>query len=194
MKILKHAIAVLAILFFALQASAQKVKTTSGNSDILKTESDINIEFVYDNLSVGKYHNEQDYIKAKTEEYNKKEPGKGDSWARSWENDKESRFEPKFIELFKINSGMNVMTQAKYTLIFKTLSIEPGYNIGISRKNAEIDAEVWIVETANKANKLATFTISNVPGGTAFGYDFDTGLRISEAFANAGKKLGKSLK
>ena len=89
---------------------------------------------------------------------------------------------------------MNVMTEAKYTLIFKTLSIEPGYNIGISRKNAEIDAEVWIVETANKTNKLATFTISNVPGGTAFGYDFDTGLRISEAFANAGKKLGKSLK
>ena len=194
MKILKHATALLAILFFALQASAQKVKTTSGNEDILKTESAINIEFVYDNVSVGKYHNEQDYIKAKTEEYNKKEPGKGDSWARNWENDKESRFEPKFIELFKINSGMNVMTEAKYTLIFKTLSIEPGYNIGISRKNAEIDAEVWIVETANKTNKLATFTISNVPGGTAFGYDFDTGLRISEAFANAGKKLGKSLK
>lgn len=194
MKILKHATAVLAISFFSLQANAQKVKNTSGNEDILKPESAINIEFVYDNLSVGKYHNEQDYIKAKTEEYNKKEPGKGDSWARNWENDKESRFEPKFIELFKIASGMNVMTEAKYTLIFKTLSIEPGYNIGISRKNAEIDAEVWIVETANKTNKLATFTISNVPGGTAFGYDFDTGLRISEAFANAGKKLGKSLK
>ena len=194
MKILKHATALLAISLFSFHANAQRVKNTSGNEGILKTESAINIEFVYDNLSVGKYHNEQDYIKAKTEEYNKKEPGKGDSWARNWENDKESRFEPKFIELFKINSGMSVMTEAKYTLIFKTLSIEPGYNIGISRKNAEIDAEVWIVETANKTNKLATFTISNVPGGTAFGYDFDTGLRISEAFANAGKKLGKSLK
>ena len=91
MKILKHAIAILAISLFTLQASAQKVKTTSGNSDILKSESAINIEFVYDNVSVGKYHNEQDYIKAKTEEYNKKEPGKGDSWARNWENDKESR-------------------------------------------------------------------------------------------------------
>lgn len=194
MKILKHATALLAISLFSFHANAQRVKTTSGNEDILKTESAINIEFVYDNVSVGKYHNEQDYIKAKTEEYNKKEPGKGDSWARNWENDKESRFEPKFIELFQLNSGMTDVATAKYTLIFKTLSIEPGYNIGISRKNAEIDAEVWIVETANKTNKLATFTISNVPGGTAFGYDFDTGLRISEAFANAGKKLGKSLK
>ena len=194
MKILKHAIAVLAISLFSFHANAQKVKNTSGNEDILKTESTISIEFAYDNLSVGKYKNEQDYIKAKTDEYNKKEPGKGDSWAASWANDKSSRFEPKFIELFKINSGMMVSTEAKYTLIFKTISIEPGYNIGISRKNAEIDAEVWIVETANKTNKLATFTISNVPGGTAFGYDFDTGLRISEAYANAGKKLGKSLK
>ena len=194
MKILKHATALLAISLFSFHANAQRVKTTSGNEDILKTESAINIEFVYDNVSVGKYHNEQDYIKAKTEEYNIKEPGKGDSWARNWENDKESRFEPKFIELFQLNSGMTDVATAKYTLIFKTLSIEPGYNIGISRKNAEIDAEVWIVETANKTNKLATFTISNVPGGTAFGYDFDTGLRISEAFANAGKKLGKSLK
>lgn len=181
-------------LFVSMQANAQKVKNTSGNADILKSETTVNIEFTYDDISVGKFKNEQEYITTKTEEYNKKEPGKGDSWAISWKNDRQSRFEPKFIELFKINSGMSILTDAKYTLIFKTLSIEPGYNVGIKRKNAQIDAEVWIVETANKTNKLASFTISDVPGGTAFGYDFDTGLRISEAFANAGKKLGKSLK
>jgi hypothetical protein len=182
------------MLLLAAHTNAQKVKTTSGSEDILKPESSINIEFNYDNISVGKYKNEQDYITAKTEEYNKKEAGKGDSWAASWKNDKQSRFEPKFIELFKINSGMSILTDAKYTMIVKTVSIEPGWNIGISRKNAEIDLEVWIVETANKSNKLATFTINNVPGGTAFGYDFDTGLRISEAYAKAGKSLGKSLK
>ena len=177
-----------------LIANAQKVKTTSGNADVLKAETSINIEFNYDNLSVGKFKSEQEYVTAKTEEYNKKEAGKGDTWAASWKNDKESRFEPKFIELFKEASGMTVVTSAKYTLIFKTTSIEPGYNIGISRKNAQIDAEIWIVETANKSNKVATFTINNVPGGTAFGYDFDTGLRISEAYAKAGKSLGKFFK
>jgi hypothetical protein len=179
---------------FSLQVGAQKVKTTSGSDDILKSESSINIEFKYENITVGKYKNEQDYITAKTEEYNKKEAGKGDSWAASWKNDRESRYEPKFIELFKINSGMSVLTDAKYTMIVKTVSIEPGWNIGISRKNAEIDLEVWIVETANKSSKLASFTINNVPGGTAFGYDFDTGLRISEAYAKAGKSIGKALK
>lgn len=194
MKKLKITLAAIAITCFALSAQSQRVKNTSGNDDILKSESTINIEFNYDNIQVGKYKTEPEYVAAKTAEYNKKEAGKGDSWAKSWANDKESRFEPKFIELFTRESGMTVSKDAKYTLIFKTTSIEPGYNIGISRKNAEIDAEVWIVETANKENKLATFTISNVPGGTAFGYDFDTGLRISEAYANAGKKLGKFLK
>ena len=194
MKLIKLAFTVLAVSIFSLNSQAQRVKTTSGSDDILKPETNINIEFVYDNMSVGKFKTDQDYIKDKTAEYNKKEPGKGDAWAKSWINDREARYEPKFIELFKINSGMSVMSDAKYTLIFKTTSIEPGYNIGISRKNAQIDAEVWIVETANKSNKLATFTIDNVPGGTAFGYDFDSGLRISEAYANAGKKLGKYLK
>ena len=179
---------------FGLQTIAQKVKTTSGSDDILKSESAINIEFNYDNITVGKYKNEQDYIVAKTEEYNKKEAGKGDSWAASWKNDREARYEPKFIELFKLSSGMSVVTTAKYTMIVNPLSNEPGWNMGRSRKNAEISLEIWIVETANKSSKLATFTINNVPGGTAFGYDFDTGLRISEAYAKAGKSLGKSLK
>lgn len=183
-----------ATCLLGLHTIAQKVKTTSGNDDILKSESSINIQFNYDNITVGKFKNEQEYITAKTEEYNKKEAGKGDSWAVSWKNDRESRYEPKFIELFKLSSGMSIVTDAKYTMIVKTVSIEPGWNIGISRKNAEIDLEIWIVETANKSSKLATFTINNVPGGTAFGYDFDTGLRISEAYAKAGKSLGKSLK
>jgi len=194
MKFLKSLVAVSVIVLSSIQASAQKVKNTSGNPEILKSESNISIEFSYDGLSVGKYKTEEEYIKAKTEEYNKKESGKGDSWAASWAKDKEARYEPKFIELFTANSGMAVNSQAKYTMIFKVRSIEPGFNIGITRKNAELDAEVWIVETGNKSNKLATFTINNVPGGTPFGYDFDSGLRISEAFANAGKKLGKSLK
>lgn len=194
MKKLASLITVMTFSAFFLPADAQKLKNISGDDNVLKSESSINIEFVYENISVGKYKNEEEYIAAKTEEYNKREAGKGDSWAASWKRDKGSRFEPKFIELFKLNSGMSVVTDAKYTLIFKTTSIEPGYNIGITRKNAEIDAEVWIVETTNRNNKVCVLTISNVPGGTAFGYDFDTGLRISEAFANAGKKLAKYLK
>jgi hypothetical protein len=194
MKLLNGLLALSLIILGTLSADAQRIKTTNGNADILKNESVVNIEFIYDGMSVGKYDKEADYIKAKTEEYNKKEPGKGDSWARSWVSDRESRFEPRFINEFQDATGMTVKKDAKYTLVFKTTSTEPGYNIVISRKNAEIDAEAWIVETADKSKKLAEFTISNAPGRIYGGYDYDTGTRIQESYAVSGKRLGKYLK
>lgn len=188
------ALGLIMVLFCSPDSQAQLIKTTSGDENILKGETTINIEFVYDGLSVGKYDKEADYIKAKTDEYNKKEPGRGDSWAKSWVSDRESRFEPRFINEFQDATGMTVKKDAKYTLVFKTTSIEPGYNIVISRKNAEIDAVAWIIETGKPDKKLAEFTINNAPGRIYGGYDYDTGTRIQEAYAVSGKRLGKYLK
>lgn len=194
MKLLNKYLAVLAVICFSFQADAQRLKTVDGDLDVLKNESTINIEFVYDGMSVGKYDKEADYIKAKTEEYNKKEPGRGDSWAANWVNDRSARFETRFINEFQEASKMTVKKDSKYTLVFKTTSTEPGYNIVISRKNAEIDAEATIVETANPSKKIATITVTNAPGRIYGGYDYDTGTRIAEAYAVAGKRLGKYIK
>jgi hypothetical protein len=194
MKKIKISIAVLALVISGLNIQAQKIKTTDGDLSVLKNETAINIEFTYDGMSVGKFDSEKEYIEKKTEEYNKKEPGRGNSWAKSWVADRASRFEPKFIELFTESSGMTVKKDAKYTLIFKTTSTEPGFNVVAFRKNAEIDAEVWIVETANRKNRIATLTVSNAPGRIFGGYDYDTGTRIAEAYAVSGKKLGKYIK
>ena len=182
------------LLLLSAGTYAQKIKTVDGDLDVLKNETTINIEFVYDGMSVGKFDNEKEYIEKKKEEYNKKEPGRGDAWAANWVNDRSARFEPKFIELFEENSKMKVSKDAKYTLIFKTTSTEPGYNIVIHRKNAEIDAEVDIVETANRKKKVASLTVSNAPGRQFGGYDYDTGERIMEAYAVSGKRLGKYIK
>lgn len=194
MKLISNCVVLLTLVFFSVNTNAQKIKTTEGDLSVLKNESTINVEFIYDGMSVGKFANEKEYIQTKTEEYNKKEPGRGDSWAKNWVTDRTSRFQPKFIELFQENSNMTVKADAKYTLIFKTTSTEPGFNIVIKRKNAEIDAEVWIVETANKTRNIATLSVSNAPGRIFGGYDYDTGSRIAEAYAVAGKKLGAYIK
>ncbi|HMJ48192.1 MAG TPA: hypothetical protein VK498_12745 [Ferruginibacter sp.] len=194
MKLLNKCIVLLALVSFSVNTNAQKIKTVSGDLSPLKDETSINIEFLYDGMSVGKFDNEKEYLDKKTAEYNQKEPGRGDLWAKSWISDRASRFEPKFIELFVENSKMNVDKNAKYTLIFKTTSTEPGYNIYISRKNASIDAEVDIVETANRSKKIASLTVSNAPGRQFGGYDYDTGTRIMEAYAVSGKRLGKYIK
>jgi hypothetical protein len=196
MRLLSSSIALAALSFIALSSNAQKVKLTEGDLKIVKGETKINIDFTYDNMSVGKFKNEQDYIADRKTEYNKKEPGRGDTWAIHWVDDRSSRFEPKFIELFTEHSELQVRSKkdAKYTLIVHTISTEPGFNVGVWRKNAEIDVEVLLVETADKSKVLAKFKVDNVPGRDVFGYDFDTGERLSEAYAKAGKSIGKFVK
>jgi hypothetical protein len=194
MKIISKILQLLAVVSFSINTNAQKIKTTEGDLSVLANETAINVEFIYDGMSVGKFATEKEYIQKKTEEYNKKEPGRGDTWAKKWVADRASRFEPKFIELFQETTGMTVKKEAKYTLIFKTTSTEPGFNIYIKRKNAEIDADVQIVETANRTKKIATITVSNAPGRTFGGNDYDTGERISEAYEVSGKRLGKHIK
>jgi hypothetical protein len=198
MKKITRILALFAVSFCFLQAVvAQKIKTKEGDPSVLKNEATVNIEFTYDNISVGKFADEKDYIKKKTDEYNAKEPGRGDIWAKNWIADRQNKYEPKFTDLWAITSKKTTSKDAKYTLIFKTKSIEPGYNVAGGmvafggRKNAEIDGELWIVETANKSKTVAIITIENAPGGTWGGYDYDTGGRISESYAKAAKSLCK---
>ena len=182
--------ALLALVFFSIGTNAQKIKLREGSTDILKGQASVSVEFIYDGMSVGSYPDEKDYIQKKTEDYNKKEPGGGDRWAKAWVGDRKTRFEPAFKEKFEEYSKMLIKPNSKYTLIFKTTSTEPGYNIYIKRKNAEIDADVTIVETANRDKVIAVISISNAPGRTYGGYDYETGVRIAESYEVSGKRLG----
>lgn len=188
------ALAAIALFAFSGNLKAQKIKVLEGSIDAVKAESSINLEYTYDNMSVGKFDKEEDYIAKKKEDYNNKEAGRGDTWAKAWVDDRKNRFEPKFEELFTEYSDKSNSKKAKYTLIFKTIFTEPGYNVGVMRKNAQINAIALIVETANPANVIAKISVDKALGRTFGGYDFDTGGRIAEAYADAGKALGKYLK
>lgn len=193
---MKKLLALAAIASFAFSGNlkAQRIKVQEGSIDAVKAESSINFEYTYDNMSVGKFDREEDYVAKKKEDYNNKEAGRGDTWAKAWVDDRKNRFEPKFEELFTEYSNKTNSKNAKYTLIFKTTFTEPGYNVGVMRKNAQINATVLIVETANPSNVIAKIAVDKALGRTFGGYDFDTGGRIAEAYADAGKALGKYLK
>jgi hypothetical protein len=186
--------AMLALALFTLTANAQRIKTIEGDIAVLKSETAINIEFTYNDMSVGKFEHESEYLEKKKAEYNAKEPGRGEEWAKSWIADRKMVFQPKFIDLFEKSTNMTVKAAAKYTIIFHTTSTEPGYNIYVSHKNAEIDAEATIVETDNRAKIIAVISVKNAPGRTFSGNDFATGDRIAECYAVSGKKLGKFIK
>lgn len=186
----------IALLAGSYSAHAQKVKLLDGSLDALKSEEKLNLEYDYSDMGVGKFESEADYLAKKKADYDKKEPGRGDQWESSWKADRKNRFQPQFEELFSKHSGMTAgnIPSAKYTLIFKTTYTEPGYNVYVTRKNAEIDGEALLVETANKCKVIARMSVLNCPGRTFGGNDYDTGERIQEAYAVAGKGLGKFFK
>jgi hypothetical protein len=192
--IIKYVAIILVLISAATAANAQEVGLSKGNLDILKDETTINIEFTYEKMSVGDFNKEADYIKKRTEELNEKSPGSGDAWAVKWQQDKAEKFEPKFILGFTKLSKITVSKDAKYTLIFNTKALEPGYQAGIAKKNAGIDGTVTLVETASRVKKLAVLSIER-PGANMFrGAAFDAGARIADAYYLTGQKVGKFIK
>ena len=193
MKTKMLAMLALVIAFAISPAFAQKIKVTEGSLAAIKGVEKMNIVFDYSKMSVGKFKDEADYIDKKKAEYNKKEEGKGDKWEKEWIADRTERYAPQFQELFNKTSDFKVgdYPSEKYTLVVKTTKTEPGYNIHISRKNAEIAGEILVVETANPTNVVVKLSFDKALGRSFGGYDYDTGFRIQEAYADLGKALGK---
>ncbi len=197
MKILKTVFVAL-IIFGAITVQAQKIKVTQGSLDFLKGQTAVLLEYDYSNMAVGKFDKEEDYIAKKVAEYNEKEAGKGDIWKQSWFSDREERFHPMFEKLlteYTKGTGCKFSqnSTADYKLILRTTFTEPGWNIGVSRRDAMINVEIQFVETANPESVLAVMTMDKIPGRGAMGNDYDTGYRISEAYAKCGKSLGDYL-
>jgi hypothetical protein len=171
------------------------IKLISGSVKAIKGEKVLGVKYDYSNMKVdGK--SEESWMKEEVSKKNSKKPGTGNSFKEAWFNSRVSRFQPKFEELLNKYLGENGVSvtekdtaTAKYTIILKTTDTDPGYNVGVSRKPALINVEVQIVESANKTKPLAKLSITKVPG-TSMGNDYDSGERLSEAYAKCGKTLG----
>lgn len=176
---------------FSVSLNAQKIKVTSGSLSALAGVKEVGVIFDYSEMRVGK-KSEDSYVLEKVAKYNEKEPGRGDQWAKSWTNDREARFEPNFFELINKYGKNWTFSKGKKDvyLKFHTIYTEPGWNIGISRSNAIINA---VITVYSGGSEVAEITMIGAAGRTFGGYDFDTGVRISECYALAGKSLGKFL-
>ena len=182
------------ILISGLLLNAQKISVKKGSLDFLKGQKSLLVTFDYSNMGVGKFDKEDDYIAKKVGDYNKSEAGKGDKWKETWKSDRASRYEPKFESLFNEYSskkgltGKRDVTDAKFEMNIHTTFTEPGFNIGVTRKNAFINLVITF-KNISTGEEVAVMEVNNCPGRDVFGYDFDTGYMLEEAYA----KLGKSL-
>ena len=172
-------------------ATAQR-STPAKDADysFLKSEKSINLLFDYEGMTIGKNQTEVDYVEAQVAERNEKKAGTGDEWRKSWEKGKLNIYEPSFRAGFskkveKVGVKVTEGDEAPVTLIIRPTRIEPGFNIGITRMNAQVDFEFVFVETANHDNIIAQVILPKVYGSDAFAVSD----RVKIAFLGGGKRL-----
>lgn len=187
------------ILLLSITAIGQKLSVLDGNLKNLKDIKVYTMEFDYTNVQIPKFDNEEDFLKDKMTKREDKKAGDGERFKKSWFDDRPNRYHPKFIESFNKrfdDSAVKVQeATADYTMKIHTTKLYPGYNVGIVRHNAEIDVTITVFETGNDSNVLFSGSYKNAQGGGgAFGYDYNSGYRISECYAKIAKTFSKDLK
>lgn len=191
MKTMKAYLMIAAVLFAGITGFAQEVDLTKGDLSVLKGETTINFEFTYEKMAVGDFSKEAEYIKKRIEELNAKEPGTGEKWAAEWEDQKKNYFGDKFMLGFTKQNKIAYAKDAKYTLVFNTKALEPGYQVGISKRNAGVDGTVTLIETGKPEKKLAVLYVERAPETKWRGAAFDAKSRIGDAYYMDGQKVGK---
>jgi hypothetical protein len=190
-------ITVLFLLIISTTVMAQKMKLLSGDFKNLKGITEYNLVFDYTNLKVDKFDTEEAFLADKMKK--REEKGTDDDFKKSWFSDRQERYEPKFIESFNkrfegtIKADKN-LNSAKYTATVKTIWIYPGYNVGVMRSPAKITTTITVSENMNPNNVLAVIQYEKAEGNGAMGYDFNSGYRISEAYAKLAKEFAAHLK
>ncbi|MGV6829772.1 MAG: hypothetical protein ACWA45_10285 [Flavobacteriales bacterium] len=184
-------------LFITSFIFAQKAKVLDGSFKNLKGITEYNLEFDYSDLEIPKYKSEEEFLADKMKKRDEKEPGTGQKFKDSWFADREARYEPKFIESFnkrydniKVNKGLD---NATYTMKVHTTLLYAGYNVGVMRQNAKIDAIITVYKKDNPDEILLSVKYTRAEGGGAMGYDFNSGYRISECYAKLAKTLAKTI-
>lgn len=180
------------ILLIGVAAFGQSIKRTSGNLDVLKSTKSIGVSFTYDNMKVGKLDEER-YVQEKISDYNKKKSGSGEAWHKEWLADRSERFEPKFIELFSKYLGEKGISanlgEGNILMKVNVDFIEPGFNVGVARRNASIDFTCIITNSEGK--EIAAIIVKESSANSFGGNDYDVGYRVQESFAKGGRELAK---
>jgi len=177
-------------------ASAQKMKVEAGNFDFLKGETEISVEFNYENATFYKEKmTEEEYIAKRVGDITKdKNKSEADSWLKDWEASKQGSFIDKFILSFNKNMDKPKIKlvkggSAKYTLIVETVWIYPGWFAGVMKQPSKVSTRLKLIETGKPGVVLASVASTDAPGDVAFVGVANNNDRIAEGYAKTGKSL-----
>jgi hypothetical protein len=196
---MKKQLSLIVVLLCSTFVFAQKSKVEEGDWKNLKGIANYNLVFDYSDLEIPKYKSEEAFLKDKMDKREDKKKGDGERFKKSWFADRENRYEPKFIESFNKrwkNNEVQVdkdLTDAEYTMKIHTTFMYAGYNVGVMRQNSKIDARLTVYKNDNPSAILFQVKYTKAEGNGAFGNDYDSGYRISEAYAKLAKTFASNL-
>ncbi|WP_341839148.1 hypothetical protein [Chitinophaga caseinilytica] len=178
------------LLLAAIGTSAQEITPAGGKINDIKDVDTFHLVLTYDKCRVGEAGKEENYLKRRQTELNAKEAGRGDEWVASWQADKERHYKRKFIALFNKyaeNKVVGDFPNARYKMTVNTTFIEPGYYAVVKMGKANIEADIIITDSQNPNPKkfVTKWRITEAVGRAEA-----TGIRVAEAYADAGKAFG----
>lgn len=185
----KTVLAGLSVLF-TLTMVAQKGKLLTGDWKSADGIQRFDLEFDYSNVEVPDFDTEEDYIKQKMKEKDEDNQGDGEIWKKRYFADREEHFEPKFIESFNKRGDAKAgkdFDDATHVLKVDITMLSHGWNVGVMRKAARLDAIITLYKRGDET-PLLQVKYEDVKGADAMGYDFAIHSRVAEGFA----KLAKS--
>lgn len=189
---------VLTFLLTVMVMHSQKMKIGEGNFDFIIDQKEINVEFVYDNMTLMKEKMTNDeYVEKRSADLEEKSRGNGKVWKKKWDSSRELIWNPKFLELMNKYLGKEEdmyfaegLTDAKYTLIVETVWLYPGWDAGIMKQKAKVTTLLKFVETANKDNVLVEVSSKEAPGDQ-WGNNYSNESRLGEGYAKTAKSMAK---
>ena len=193
-----------AVLLVPVVLMAAKAELVSGDLALLKGQTAIEVEFDYAGMTVGgKGTPEAQWLADEVAKRNGKKAGSGDAFQATWVSSRTELYAPRFLEELNkelVKGGAKAMLgagAAKYTLIVRTMQVEPGATIGFNTQ-AWATLEVRLVETAKKDVALAAIGIEKIRparkkvGGIKLG-GRDDESRLAECYDDGGEALGELL-
>ena len=164
-----------------------------GDLKAIKDVTQFNLVFDYSGMRVSFFKTEEEFMTNKEKELSAKGPEKVEIWKTGWINAKKEKYPPAFERnLNKVIAKRNMKAtlnadSSKYTLMVKTLFIEPGLYYGLGYQNSYVSFKYEFYQTGNP-EPLLTLIEDNVNGrydGPSFAE-----ARIAGGYSNAGRLLG----
>jgi hypothetical protein len=175
----------------------QEIEIVSGTPKYFKNASSYYVWFDYTDLEIGGYENEAAYIAYMREDAELRRKS-ADDWEQKWFADRETVFEPKFLELFTKHAGSKMIIDPnnkdqEFAIKLHTQFIEIGFNRNFKESPTYINVIVTITDI-NGAGEPLIISMKYIIGKEAMSSYSADFRRIEEAYAKCGKELAKYMR